>query len=253
MFRETPPEKGLDTWISIPGDPLSDLALEAQMLDRAQPAILCYSWPSPTLVLGYGQRVSDIDLDYCRSRSIPVLRRRTGGTGVVHHRDLSLSLVLPADHPWAGGIMALYDRFLEILERGLAEAGGQLERRKDPPPGARDRSPICFEDQLADTLLRNGKKVVGCAQLRRKRAVLIHAAISLHLDVENYASIFGVSAERIRRGLDEALPGADPMELAEPLCRNLAAALGLDPVIRTDDSVEEAQLSRMREMAPFVP
>ena len=253
MEVQNPPEAVLETRISISGRPLEDLALEAQLFEEARPAIFCYSWPSPVLVLGYAQPVSDIDLDDCRARGIPVVRRRTGGTGVLHHRDLSLSLVLPAEHDWAGGIRTLYDHFLAALEKGLREAGAVLERRRDPPPGGKKRSPICFEDQLADTLLRDGRKVVGCAQLRKKTAVLIHAAISLKLDVENYAAIFRVSPERIRRGLDEALPGADPEELAGHLSRELASALSMKMRGRPPLPAEEYHVARFRNRAPFLP
>ncbi len=246
-----PPKPLIETRISIGGLPLKDLETEARIFQRAKPAIFCYCWPSPVLVLGYAQPVSDIDLEICRARRIPVLRRSTGGTGVLHHRDLSLSLVLPADHPWAGGITILYDRFLEVLESGLGEAGAEVERRRDPPPGGRERSSICFEDQLADTLLREGRKVVGCAQLRKKSAVLIHAAISLNLDVESYAAIFRVSPGRIRRGLAEALPGADPEELAGLLSRKLAAALEMET--GSPCPFGELPLNALRKMAVYLP
>lgn len=161
----------------FPGRSPEEAAWEAQLVDEGSPAVFSYSWERPVVILGYGQAVADIDLDFCRRREIPVFRRVTGGTGVIHHRDLSLSLVLPAEHPWARGINTLYDAFLTVLESVLNESGAGVSRLKSPPSGSRRRSKICFEDQMADTLLREGKKVVGCAQLRRKNAVMIHAAI----------------------------------------------------------------------------
>ena len=160
------------------------------------------------MVLGYGQPDDDVDLEWCRSRKLPVLRRLTGGTGVVHHGDLGVGLALPQAHPWAEGIISLYGRFLEVLEPALRSVGANVSRVEEPRRASRVRSPICFLDQLADTLLVDGKKAVGCAQTRRKGAVLIHAAVLLGLDAEMYSKVFGVPAEDVASGLAPALPGA---------------------------------------------
>ena len=92
-----------------------DLAFEAEMLDRAADGrctLVVASWRGPVAVLGYSQPQDDVDLDLCRERRIPVLRRLSGGTGVIHRSDLSLSLALPVAHPWAASVVGLYDRFL---------------------------------------------------------------------------------------------------------------------------------------------
>ena len=90
------------------------------------------------------------------------------------------------------------------------------------------RSPICFEDRTSDTLLSDGRKVVGCAQTRRSGAVLIHAAILLGLDAELYSSVFRVSAERVLWGLAPAVPGGQWQEVGSEVVRRLAGALACD-------------------------
>jgi lipoate-protein ligase A len=205
-----------------------DLARESWMLERAAAGhctMMLASWPSPVVVLGYAQPTEDVDLEMCRRRAVPVVRRVTGGTGVVHDRDLAVSLALPATHPWAGGIVSLYDRFLDVLEPALQGAGSRLTRPGTPSPSRRDRSPICFEDRLADTLMVNGAKAVGCAQTRRRGGVLIHAAILCRLDVSLVAAVFGVEPERVRRNLAPALDPAR-REIAEAaIVEGVAGAL----------------------------
>ncbi len=214
------------------GSPVDDLAFEAWMLDRAaagHPCACFTSWPGPVVVLGYAQDPADVDLEACRALAIPVLRRLSGGTGVIHQGDLGLSLALPSSHAWAEGVVSLYGRFLDALGPALRAAGAAVERTHDAPHAARVRSPICFEDQLADTLLVGGRKAVGCAQTRRRGAVLIHAAVLLGLDAELYGRLFRVAPERVRAALSPVLAGGDWRELGRLAAAALAGRLGLAP------------------------
>ncbi len=235
-----------EAWTGPPG---RDLAAEEGLLERAadgQPALALYSWPRPVVVLGYAQPADDVDLEWCRGARVPVLRRPTGGTGVVHHKDLSVSLALPAAHPWARGIRRLYDGFLGALQEALASLGAGVSRLDAPAParGLRERSPICFEDQSADTLVVDGRKVVGCAQARRSRAVLVHAAVLLNFDSALYARVFRVHAARVERGLGAALPGTVPAVVGRRVAAVLATALGLEVVHPTPPEPPPAALAR---------
>lgn len=211
---------------SVPGDPHRDLAFEEDLIRQAQPAALFfYSWPRPVVVLGCGQRASDVDLDFCRREGIPVVRRSSGGTGVVHHDDLAVSLVLAADHPWARRIGDLYDRFLEVLQKALARVGAFTERYVGPASPGRPRSPICFEGMGRETLLVRGRKAVGCAQARRRLAVLVHGFLLMHLDPVFQGAVFGVSPKRIEASL-APLPPLDREALIGTLVAEFQDALG---------------------------
>lgn len=217
------------------GPPSHDLAFEAELLARAargRCSALVTSWPGPVVVLGYAQKPAEVDLGWCRGQGIPVLRRLSGGTGVIHRGDLGVALVLPPEHPWSEGIVGLYDRFLDVLEPALVAVGGRVERVAESRRAGRVRSPICFEDQLADTLVVEGRKAVGCSQTRRKGGVLIHAAILLDLDADLYSGVFGVDASRVRRGLAPAVSGVDWGRVAEAVLDRLADGLGLDLEVR---------------------
>jgi lipoate-protein ligase A len=177
---------------------------------------------------------------------MPVLRRLTGGTGVVHRGDLGVGLALPQTSPWAQGIISLYDRFLDVLEPALRSVGAGVSRVAEPRRASRVRSPICFLDQLADTLVVDGKKAVGCAQTRRKGAVLVHAAVLLGLDTGLYTKVFGVPVEDVAAGLAPAVPGGDPRVVGEAIAGHLADALGLEVRRRELEPVPERFLEPYR-------
>lgn len=239
----------LEAFMSV-GPPIHDLAFESEMLDRAangRCSALATSWPGPTVVLGFAQPPGDVDLDWCRNRGIPVLRRLTGGTGVIHHGDLGVALALPASHPWAAGIVGLYDRFLDVVEPALVELGSAVERIGDPRRGGRVRSPICFEDQLADTLVVDGRKAVGCSQTRRKGGVLIHAAVLLGLDADLYARVFGVDARRVLEGLAPAVTGVPWTTVGDVILCRLARQLELEITVEARPHPGEEHLKVYRE------
>lgn len=251
MMAENKPDLGgsLVVHQRLGGSPSADLALEEVLLARAaggQPSLLVTSWPGPVVVLGYGQPAEDVGLELCRARGIPVLRRITGGTGVVHTGDLGVALALPIDHPWAGGVIGLYGRFLDVLEGALTAVGAAVERLESPRRATRVRSPICFEDQLADTLVVNGRKAVGCAQARRRRAVLVHAAVLLGLDADLYAEIFQVPASRVVAALSPAA-AALPEALAREVALRFADALGLDMRLADPPEIPTRLLERYTE------
>jgi lipoate-protein ligase A len=224
------------------GPAVADLARESWLIERAaggEISLFLTSWRDPVVVLGYGQPASDVGLGWCRTQHIPVCRRLTGGTGVVHCGDLGVGLAMPQAHPWAQGIISLYDRFLEVLELSLRSVGAGVSRIDEPRRASRVRSPICFLDQLADTLVVDGRKAVGCAQARRRGAVLIHAAVLLNLDAELYSRVFGIRAEEVSAGLAPVLPGGDPGVVGEAIAVHLAEALGLELKQRSLDAVPE--------------
>lgn len=247
----------LEVMWSLDGSPVEDLAREEAMLEAAasgRAVLALSSWAGPVVVIGYAQKADDIRLDWCRGQGIPVLRRITGGTGVIHQGDLGVALALPATHPWAGAIVGLYDLFLDALQEGLEAVGSEVERKAVPERPGRQRSPICFEDQSSDTLLVAGRKAVGCAQARRKRAVLIHAAVLLGLDAELYGAVFGVASERVAAGLAPAVEGVPARRVGEAIAEAVAGSLGArgtttPPLVPTPEVVARWELRRWSPIA----
>lgn len=212
-------------------DPAADLILEEALLrDVAAggpPTVFAFGWTRGAVVLGRGQPAAEIDLDAARAHGLAVVRRTSGGKAVVHRGDLSLSLVLPESHPWTTSIPRLYDRFLDgILE--TLRAFGIPGLTRPAPVTPRTRSPICFEGNAGETLALDGRKVVGCAQARRRGAVLVHGMFVLEPAPDLAAAVFATTPERIRTVVGALPPVAGPRErLADAIGRSLGRALEL--------------------------
>lgn len=185
------------------------------MLDDARMGIstlYLYRWEKPAVIIGYGQPVTEVNLNFCRERGLPVLRRITGGTGVLHNRDWAVSFAFPDTASWAKTIAGTYDCFLGLVQGALRLSGIETERAHVNPGPKKKRSPVCFEDIHVETLLLKRKKAVGCAQARRKGTVLVHGTLLFNLDPETYAEIFDVTPGRIRKAMTP-LPPVDASEL----------------------------------------
>jgi lipoate-protein ligase A len=176
---------------------------EALLMDAAANGIATlrfYQWDAPTLSLGYFQKY-DERLQHPASRHSPCVRRQTGGGAILHDRELTYSLTLPASHPLARRHERLYsmvhDAFIESLTALLADKlGDRVLRRRDQESSssARDEPFLCFQrsapgdvvltylgkgDQSVSKIPPFERKILGSAQRRHRGAVLQHGSLLL--------------------------------------------------------------------------
>lgn len=154
-----------------------DLALLAAAEAGQGPFLRLYRWDGPWVSLGRADR------DAAPRASTRTVARPTGGKALLHDRDLTYSVTLPATHRLAQmGIVESYKAISAYLVTALNAIGvdatlgtfpEQIEtraHRKDVP---------CATEVHVDTVLVGGRKLIGSAQVRRKKAVLQHGSIPL--------------------------------------------------------------------------
>jgi len=183
----------------LPGD-WNMAADEALLMDAVETGIgtlRFYQWNEPTLSLGYFQRYED-RLLHTASRGSTCVRRQSGGGAIMHDRELTYSLVLPAQHPLARDTERLYASMHDSFIAALASlAGGEsLDwrlRRRDRSSNLRaDEEPfLCFQRRAVgdvvleqtpdDRITGDGAdwKILGSAQRRHRGAVLQHGSLLL--------------------------------------------------------------------------
>lgn len=116
-----------------------------------------------------------------------LVRRPSGGRAVLHQGDLTYAVVtsgLPESRTQA------YQTLCQFLIEGWRSLGVTLTYGQ----GGRGyiQNPSCFETATtADLVLPDGSKLIGSAQLRRKKSILQHGSMRLQPDAELFQQVFG--------------------------------------------------------------
>ncbi|MDD4179310.1 MAG: lipoate--protein ligase family protein [Candidatus Margulisbacteria bacterium] len=145
-----------------------------------QSVLRLYSWRPQCISLGYSQRIEDeIDLDKAGKLGWDVIKRPTGG-GIVFHNsvEVTYSIITAIDNPvLPKGLVPSYKKISEAVVLGLALVGVRSEIR----PQTADHRPLntglCFSYPAEYEIVAGGKKIVGSAQKRGKRALLQQGSI----------------------------------------------------------------------------
>ena len=198
------------------------MAIDAALLEQGITSGECwlrfYTWEQPTLSLGHFQRAEDLPTGP-QWEGVPWVRRLSGGGAILHDRELTYSLVIPAEHPWASEPRRIYDRVHTAIVESLTGQGVPVQFRGQTD-ASRGAEFLCFGRGDAFDLVLGGHKVVGSAQRRRKGVILQHG--SLILDPSSRTpQFFGINSLR------ETAPRLEITPLATDLSTRLAPQLGV--------------------------
>jgi len=154
----------------------ADESLLRSALDRGVASLRFYTWTEPTLSLGYFQPHAG-RLDDANLWKVAYVRRHTGGAAILHDREITYALALPAGSPWhttESWICRFHHAVTAALNRfGVKSRSVACGEEKKLGPY------LCFLHQTPGDLLVEGHKVVGSAQRRPHGALLQHGSILL--------------------------------------------------------------------------
>ena len=177
--------------------------MEEVATGESAPCLRLYRWSPPAVSLGYFQDANEvIDLAACREAGIDVVRRPTGGRVVLHHDELTYSIIVPEIHPFIdqGGVLDAY----RSISRGIVTAFNLLGITVSLAPEEKSQAGLtpgsCFDTPSAYEIQVDGKKVVGSAQLRRDGIVLQHGTILFKLPTELYRKVLNKDYQLIENG-----------------------------------------------------
>lgn len=165
-----------------------DLLAQAQAAEKT-PVLRFYTWSPPAVSVGRFQNIETaINTDACTRRGFDIVRRPTGGRAVLHHAELTYSVIARVDNPlFPPDVLGTYRVIAEGLLAGLANLGisaemvskaGRLSHLVDK----NSKNPSCFSSPSWYEIVVNGKKIIGSAQRRLSHAFLQHGSILIGYD-----------------------------------------------------------------------
>lgn len=189
-----------------------------------------YRWSEPTLSLGYFQSYEERS-NHEASRSLPIVRRSSGGGALVHDHEWTYSLAIPAVVPLEKNPVELTCKVHHALRDALIELGADAEQISLCKPPENDKKSVepflCFQRRARGDLLIQGNnasdwhKICGSAQRKRRGAVLQHggALISQSFNAPELP------------GIEQLLGTEDhEIEIATIWKRKLLKSLDLEPI-----------------------
>ncbi|KAF1684334.1 lipoate--protein ligase family protein [Staphylococcus hominis] len=208
-----------ETWNFIntgSNDPYYNMAMDEALLNfvsrgEIDPVVRFYTWNPATLSVGYFQRLKkEIDIDKVKEKGFGLIRRQTGGRGVLHDKELTYSVIVPESHP---NMPSTITEAYRVISKGLLEGFKLLgfdayfaiprskeEREKLKQP----RSAVCFDAPSWYELVVEGRKIAGSAQTRQKGVILQHGSLLQDVDVDELFDMFIFKNDRLKEKMKKA-------------------------------------------------
>jgi len=246
---------------SGPGSASYNMALDEAIASsvrnhKAPPTLRVYGWNRPSLSLGCFQNASDLDLDYCRQNTVPVVRRLTGGRAILHSDELTYSFTVRTDkEPFSEALMESYLSISRAFSLAFRIIGVHVDSKMKRERGrVLTRNPLCFESSSYGEILLNNRKIVGSAQKRWKDGLLQQGSIPYTSDKEKIVRIFGRSAsqaENAMNGLRDILPDFDDEDFRKALREAFEETFGIS-LPTSHPTQEESLLAEKLEKEKYL-
>ncbi len=167
----------------------SKLLENAILQNQKEPVLRFYGWEPKCVSLGRNQASSNINHDFCKKNKIDIVRRITGGRGLLHDNELTYSFICPINFLTNGSsVIASYKEISSALIAGFKyldielSIGGKTKINTD--------FEYCMSLSTGADLNYNNKKLIGSAQYRNQNYILQHGSILFGYDKYLLENIF---------------------------------------------------------------
>ena len=197
-------------------DPYYNMAMDEALLNfvsrgEIDPVVRFYTWNPATLSVGYFQRLKkEIDIDKVNEKGFGLVRRQTGGRGVLHDKELTYSVIVSEEHPnMPSTVTEAYRVISEGLLEGFKllgfEAYFAIPRSKEEREKLKQsRSAVCFDAPSWYELVVEGRKIAGSAQTRQKGVILQHGSLLQDVNVDELFDMFIFKNDRLKDKMKKA-------------------------------------------------
>lgn len=156
----------------------------------APTSVRFYTWERAAITVGKFQDIGrTLNVEECERLEVPIVRRPTGGRGILHGDDLTVSVCgslesLGFAFGSAPSIQSIYFRLSEMYLLAFEKCGVSANIGEGTPPLVSNHYGDCFRFASSADLVcaRTGRKLLGSALLRRGEFFLQQTSIPLYTD-----------------------------------------------------------------------
>ena len=157
----------------------------------SSPTLRFYGWRQPSVSIGAFQKITDVNARHCAAHYVHVVRRPTGGRGILHGEELTYSFSARNEGFFSQGLLDAYRKISAAFSLGLQRLGLSVEMKTRRERGSNlERSPLCFQSTSYGEITINGKKLIGSAQKRWGDGFLQQGSIPYTVDTTAHAAVF---------------------------------------------------------------
>jgi lipoate-protein ligase A len=157
-----------------------NMAVDDALLRTAREGVAffrCYRWTPPCLSFGRNEPArTRYDAEAIAARGLATVRRPTGGRAVWHDAEVTYAVAGPVS--LFGSLPETYRAIHAVLADGLRSLGVPAALAPASPTPGPDAG-ACFASPAGGEVTVGGRKLVGSAQVRERRAFLQHGSILL--------------------------------------------------------------------------
>lgn len=167
----------------------SDILNDAIEKQQKEPILRFYGWKPACVSLGRNQSEEHLNINFCKENGIDIVKRVTGGRGLLHDDEVTYSFVCPCDYLEGGeSIIKSYKEISSAIILGLKKLGIETELGSKKQRSA--SFDYCMMLSTGADLCYDGKKLVGSAQYRTHNYILQHGSILFSYNKNVIENIF---------------------------------------------------------------
>lgn len=240
---------------------LDEAIATAVRKDKSPPTLRLYGWNIQSVSIGCFQKISDIDIEYCIGKHIPVIRRPTGGRAILHNHELTYSFSIKTIQGlFSKGLIDSYKKISIALGSALLKIGLSPELKlsreaRNTSAIHHSRIALCFQSTSFGEITINNKKVVGSAQKRWTDSLLQQGSIPFTIDNDKMVRIFRLeSTQEVKGaiiGLKDIFPDLNTNDLQNAIRISFEETFDAR-LISSSPSQEEVSLAQELEAQKYL-
>ncbi len=162
------------------------------------PILRLYGWSPKCVSLGRNQNIKTVNEAFCSENKIDIVRRITGGRGLLHDDELTYSFICPAAILKDGNfIKSSYKEISSAIILGFKSLGINLDFGSENKVNTKYN--YCMSLSTGADINYQNKKIIGSAQFRSQGYILQHGSILFTYNPKLLKNIFNeeINTEQI--------------------------------------------------------